>query len=185
VLSKYTAWIAVDRSRTTDTVIVRTIHQPDYGLDAPSSPASHGIFYSRYLPSASSRRNLDASFFNLQSSVRYAAYDFFEERLSFDDDVADNSDDSILEFDLAIEVLAARIYASANNAGTTEEELQDLVELIQRLVDRVNASGQISPKSVRRLKRLLAQCFTALMKGDLETVRTRLRKIADQLPKAE
>lgn len=32
VLSKYTAWLAVDRTRTTDTVIVRTIVQPQFDL---------------------------------------------------------------------------------------------------------------------------------------------------------
>jgi Ca-activated chloride channel family protein len=185
VLSKYTAWIAVDRSRTTDSVVVRTIHQPDYGLDAPSSPAMRGIFYSRVVPSVSSRKNLDTSFLNLRSFVRYPAYDSFEENLSYDADVADNSDNSLSEIDLAIEVLAARIYASANNAGVTEGELQDLVEQIQRLVEHVSASGRIGLKSARRLKRLLARCFSALTKGDLETVRTRLRRIADQLAKAE
>ena len=185
VLSKYTAWIAVDRSRTTDTVIVRTIHQPDYGLDASSSPAMHGIFYSRAFPSVSSRKNLDSSFFKLQSSVRYAAYDSLEEHFSYDADVADNSDNSISEIDLAIEVLAARINASANNAGVTEGELQALVEQIQRLVDYLSASGRISLKSARRLKRLMAKCTTALTDGNFETVRTRLRKIPDELAKAK
>lgn len=33
VLSKYTAWLAIDRSRTTDNVIVRTLVQPNYDLD--------------------------------------------------------------------------------------------------------------------------------------------------------
>ena len=37
VLSKYTAWLAVDRSRTTDSVILRTLVQPDYALDSDVS----------------------------------------------------------------------------------------------------------------------------------------------------
>jgi hypothetical protein len=39
VLSKYTAWLAVDRSRTTDSVVVRTLVQPDYALDSEPSAA--------------------------------------------------------------------------------------------------------------------------------------------------
>jgi len=35
VLSKYTAWLAVDRSRTTDSVVVRTLVQPDYSSSEP------------------------------------------------------------------------------------------------------------------------------------------------------
>jgi hypothetical protein len=117
--------------------------------------------------------------------VRYAAYDPIEEDLSFDADVSDYSYDSTWKADLAREMLATRIYVTVNHAGVTEEELGKLVELIQRFVDDVCASGQISLKSARRLKRLLAKCFTALTKGDLETVRTRLRRIADQLAKRD
>lgn len=35
VLSKYTAWLAIDRSRTTDSVVVQTLVQPDYAFLEP------------------------------------------------------------------------------------------------------------------------------------------------------
>lgn len=35
VLSKYTAWLAIDRSRTTDSVVVQTLVQPDYASLEP------------------------------------------------------------------------------------------------------------------------------------------------------
>lgn len=41
VLSKYTAWIAVDRSRTTDQVIVRKLVQPQFNDDTELSLQSH------------------------------------------------------------------------------------------------------------------------------------------------
>jgi len=43
VLSKYTAWLAIDRSRTTDSVVVRTLVQPDYELDYSSNGPSAGM----------------------------------------------------------------------------------------------------------------------------------------------
>jgi len=47
VLSKYTAWLAVDRSRTTDSVVVRTLVQPDYELDYSSDGPSAGMSHLR------------------------------------------------------------------------------------------------------------------------------------------
>jgi hypothetical protein len=52
VLSKYTAWLAVDRSRTTDQVIVRTLVQPVY--EAFDSFAGAVLFQSAMLVDRSS-----------------------------------------------------------------------------------------------------------------------------------
>lgn len=74
VLSKYTAWIAVDRSRTTDQVIVRKLVQPSYG-DVDAMPFisyslnSQNIVYSQSLTSASYNMDPFADVeWNLQSS---------------------------------------------------------------------------------------------------------------------
>ena len=160
---------------------MRTIHQPDYGLDAAKLLMRSNIMYSKRLFGAPKPNPMDAGHFMFRSSVLNVAHDLVDDHHSYDADVSDDSHYSTSEIHLAIEMLATRIYLAANNVSVTVEELQDLVELIQRFVDDVCASGQISLKSGRRLKRLLARCTTALTKGDVETVRTRLRKIADDI----
>lgn len=50
VLSKYTAWIAVDRSRTTDQVIVRKLVQPQLDYDAFDSQISYSLNLSLHSP---------------------------------------------------------------------------------------------------------------------------------------
>lgn len=47
VLSKYTAWLAIDTSRTTDTIIPKRIVQPTYSMDALLSSESLGVVYCR------------------------------------------------------------------------------------------------------------------------------------------
>jgi len=47
VLSKYTAWLAIDTSRTTDTIIPKRIVQPTYAMDDLLSSESLGVVYCR------------------------------------------------------------------------------------------------------------------------------------------
>ena len=47
VLSKYTAWLAIDTSRTTDTIIPKRIVQPTHSMEESLMSASLGIAYCR------------------------------------------------------------------------------------------------------------------------------------------
>ena len=182
VLSKYTAWIAVDRSRATDTVIMRTIHQPGYGLDAPLLLTTQKLMYSRIFTSASNPKTTDFGLFNLRSSVANVAQDSFDDHHSFD---ADASDDSASDVHLAVDWLVAEIYTTANSSSATEDRIRDMLQVVERLLAVLKATGQVNPKDERRVKRLIAKCTAALKKDKTHAARDLLSQIADGLAEAE
>jgi hypothetical protein len=80
VLSKYTAWLAVDRSRTTDQVIVRTLVQPVYdnvSMDSMISTVSYSLdssFHAMRAVPAANRPNSHSWGFDIMQEPKSPAY---------------------------------------------------------------------------------------------------------------
>jgi len=188
VLSKYTAWIAVDRSRTTDTVIVRTIRQPDYSHfdDEPAGAMTHASYFpvSRQYKQSST---VD-SWWSLWSApgprrakwvVEFSAS--ADDAPTLDDVDSDIFKRPVADLDLPIGMVIARIYIVVNDANSTLDELQSMAKVIEFFLLGAAPSGLMKRVGVTRLRRLMAKFATALRKGELDTARSVLRRIADYL----
>jgi Ca-activated chloride channel family protein len=192
VLSKYTAWIAVDRSRTTDTVVVRTIHQPYYGLffDDPASLQNHAFLSPMTRQSTPS--SFGATWLKLWSAPRPRRAEWVvnfdaptDDAPALDDVDSDIFKRPAADLDLPIGMVVARLYGLVNDASSTVDEMESVLKVIEFFLLGAAPSGLMKRVGVTRLKRLMAKCATALRKGDLDTARTVLRRIADYLNEAE
>jgi hypothetical protein len=180
VLSKYTAWIAVDRSRTTDTVIVRTIHQPDYGLfdDEPAGAMTHALSlsYLRYQLPVRSIGSLWELSVNPQSPG-----DQWD--ISFDSPDVDISAIKRRKADLDVPIgtLIAELRRLVNDASSTAADMQAVLKAIEFFLMGIAPNGLVKRVGVMRLKRLMAKCTTALQKGQIDTARALMLRLADYL----
>jgi hypothetical protein len=89
------------------------------------------------------------------------------------------------DLDLPIGMVVARLYGLVNDASSTVDEMESVLKVIEFFLLGAAPSGLMKRVGVTRLKRLMAKCATALRKGDLDTARTVLRRIADYLNEAE
>jgi hypothetical protein len=87
----------------------------------------------------------------------------------------------VADLDLPIGMVIARIYIVVNDANSTLDELQSMAKVIEFFLLGAAPSGLMKRVGVTRLRRLMAKFATALRKGELDTARSVLRRIADYL----
>lgn len=182
VLSKYTAWLAVDRSRTTDTVIVRTLVQPDYALDEPVAGMRSVRNLNLRFPSGGTpraRRNPNLLFLETRSEAFHSA---------FDDLLWDAPDVSASQLNLGsgwmFATLVEDIRQMLMTPTITSEMLAEVRSRLESTIALFFATHDMK-KLARALKRYVARCEKALRKGNQVDVRRHLSALADALESAE
>jgi len=132
VLSKYTAWLAVDRSRTTDQVIVRKLVQPVY--EAFDSLVSPTLFHSALL--------VDRSYSGRPMVVNSIARDILD---SFSDSSGSISFGRKLGLDMLntlIPYLQAMLETLANGGSIAKAQAKAVKNLIAVITESQNAAGR-------------------------------------------
>lgn len=174
VLSKYTAWLAVDRTRTTDTVIVRSLAQPDYEL-------SHSYALFARNPRASVA-DAGGPPFKLDAASASRAWKL----LGLSD--APASSPALVWHDVGAPGLAPRLApvveqlrACAASTRVGRRRLERLMERVRRFVTAERAAGGMSAQVSRRVRAALTRIAKALEAGDLVRARKGLGKVADLL----
>jgi Ca-activated chloride channel family protein len=184
VLSKYTAWLAVDRSRTTDSVVVRRLAQPDYALD---SGVSTGMgLASWHSPVLTLRRMAPRPANRRFGGVLYQRS---AEGLDMVDDVepsdwsAPTSPKWVFRPLLTIADLARAIRLLLDEAQISDEAFAELnAEAINCLA--LLPESLETKKLVKAITKLFARVEKALAKGNEALARRHLSDIADQLEKS-
>jgi hypothetical protein len=184
VLSKYTAWLAVDRSRTTDSVVVRRLAQPDYALD---SGVSTGMgLASWHSPVLTLRRMAPRPANRRFGGVLYQRS---AEGLDMVDDVepsdwsAPTSPKWVFRPLLTIADLARAIRLLLDEAQISDEAFAELnAEAINCLA--LLPESLETKKLVKAITKLFARAKKALAKGNEALARRHLSDIADQLEKS-
>jgi hypothetical protein len=167
VLSKYTAWLAVDRSRTTDSVVVRTLVQPDHALGSDVSvgmgamSVGHTWHYRPAIARAASRaRWSDLAVFS-SISVDYDAYE---------DSSSDVDTTGLPALVGEREALLSRLRVWRFFANLDKYGFANTKRDILRLLDLLPATRQIdrllNAILRKRIAKLLSHCESALEDGD-------------------
>jgi Ca-activated chloride channel family protein len=185
VLSKYTAWLAVDRSRTTDSVVVRRLVQPDYALDSEPS-AAMGLVSGR-------PRRLVSGLTALRSSSRDFGMFSHQTLVSPQFDAMDVFDDSsgwsfpspselTLSPHLTIVRLVRAVRELLDEAQISDEAFAELkAEAINCLA--LLPESRETKMLVKAISKLFARVERALAIGNDALARRHLSDIADRLEK--
>jgi len=162
VLSKYTAWLAVDRSRTTDSVVVRTLVQPDYSL---REPITRMLFCYNSTPLSESWGSL----WNSRLAPMSRSLPLFDSSVDMDsaDDVGMGSIWVQTDVVLAIQMLLEQ-------AAITSEEFNEVRDQVLIALSQMTGTAEKVAKAI--LKRL-KQCESALAKGRESRAREHLLAI--------
>jgi hypothetical protein len=163
VLSKYTAWLAVDRSRTTDSVVVRTLVQPDYALDSePSAAMGLASWYSQVSDLSSPPESDDVEPFGWS---------------------APTSPKWVFRPLLTIADLVRAIRLLLDEAQISDEAFAELkAEAINCLA--LLPESRETKMLVKAITKLFARVEKALAKGNEALARRHLSDIADRLEKS-
>jgi hypothetical protein len=183
VLSKYTAWLAVDRSRTTDSVVVRTLVQPDHALDSDPSAGMSLVSgraprLARGLPRPrSSSRGLGVFSHQTLISPRSDAVDLFDDSSDFS---FSSPSELTLPPNLSTVLLALAVRELLDEAQISDEAFAELkAEALNSLA--LLPQSRETKKLAKAITKLLARAEKALTKGNEALARRHLSDIADQL----
>jgi hypothetical protein len=183
VLSKYTAWLAVDRSRTTDSVVVRTLVQSDFALDSDPSAGMSLVSgrASRHAGGFPRPRSASQVFsvFSHQTliSPQSDAVDLFDDS----SDVSFSSPSGLtLPPHLTTVLLARAVRELLDEARISDEAFAELkAEALKSLA--LLSQSRETKKLAKAITKLLARVEKALAKGNEALARRHLSNIADQL----
>jgi len=167
VLSKYTAWLAIDRSRTTDNVIVRTLVQPDYDLDdepvvrrsappsllrlreTPIDTPHYWAFSPARLDSATPQRNwVDFDAISLSSS---------------DDALTTDATDSFTYL-MTLIGIGQQIRELLDSKPLSADAIDEATKSVVKQLGSLPATKRVK-KLLRAITKLLASAATAVDKG--------------------
>jgi len=187
VLSKYTAWLAVDRSRTTDSVVVRTLVQPDY---SSSEPMAGMTLRSMHWPLHMS----SGSLLNFQLAPLPRSLPMSDAWVDLD-----STDDVDLDpFGTSFVPSAGRLNLGSmwgqrdvvlaiqmllEEATITSEEFNEVRDQVLIALSRMTTTHKARRVAKAILKRL-AQCESALAKGRESRAREHLHAIVGLFEKA-
>lgn len=172
VLSKYTAWLAVDRSRTTDNVVVRTLRQPDYELPRVNSGLRHS----------------SSSFGQFSFACQSMTYDLISPILlsadSFDDvyddpftDLVKPTGGQIITSDTWYAHTALHLIRTVLNDTTmTIEVLATIRVLLLEAMSQLPATRK-TQRLVKSIVKQLKRCETAIARGKQARAREHLSVI--------
>ena len=187
VLSKYTAWLSIDRSRTTDSVVVQTLVQPDYESYEPTAGMSHLSFNMVFRTSHGSPWMPRAySMFHSVPMIDFSAskysVDDADEDL-FDTDFVQPSGQPNLGVPWGQQNVVSAIQTLLEELTITSEEfdkVRDLVLIAMKHMSTTRKAQKIAKSIVKRL----TQCESALAKGKESGVREHLWAIVELFKKA-
>jgi Ca-activated chloride channel family protein len=164
VLSKYTAWLAVDRSRTTDSVVVRTLVQSDFALGSgrtASGPWLHAVA---------------AHSWSLMSP-RWDAVDLFDDSSDFS---VSSPSKLTLPPHLTIPLLALAVRELLDEAQISDKAFAEFKAEALKSLALLPASRE-TKKLAKAITKILACAEKALTKGNEALARRHLSDIADRL----
>jgi len=164
VLSKYTAWLAVDRSRTTDSVVVRTLVQSDFALGSgrtASGPWLHAVA---------------AHSWSLMSP-RWDAVDLFDDSSDFS---VSSPSKLTLPPHLTIPLLALAVRELLDEAQISDKAFAEFKAEALKSLALLPASRE-TKKLAKAITKNLACAEKALTKGNEALARRHLSDIADRL----
>jgi len=171
VLSKYTAWLAVDRSRTTDSVVVRTLVQPDYASLEPMAGMSF-IHTHRQL------RVSQGSLWNHRATSMSAPLPLLDSWADMD-----SADDVELDSIWRQPNVVLAIKTLLEQATITSEEFNEVRDQVLIALSRMTTTRKTQRVAKAILKRL-TQCESALAKGRESRAREHLLAIVGLFEKA-
>ena len=148
VLSKYTAWLAVDRSRTTDQVIVRTLVQPVYDSFSMDSMISYSLdssFHAMRAVPAANRPNIHSWAFESMQDRKSPSY--FPRK---------NNSDLLQELRGLVDKIDA--YFESTTPEEKEEALRDIGLGIMLLLSQFNTKV-IGKRVANKLQAALDKMF--------------------------
>lgn len=184
VLAKYTAWLAIDRSRTTDSVIVRTLVQPDYELE-------HRPFTDRNvllsLPNSIRATTSDSSRNPLFSPFKLDSVTLRRDWFNHDSDPFDSSDDApppestvSYVYRLTLINITLQVRALLNVRPLSADVIDETTENVVKFFASLPASKKMR-KLLRAVTKLLAQAASAVGKGNEAKGRATLTTVVELL----
>lgn len=166
VLSKYTAWLAIDRSRTTDNVIVRTLVQPNYDLD--DEPVAHSSAMPRLQNSlliTTSHALRDRASFSWAPTIWQR--DWFDHdtiSLSSSDDTLTNETTDSFLYLLKLMDISRQIRELLNSKPLSADAIDEATKSVVKQLGSLPASKKVK-KLLRAIAKLLASAATAVDTG--------------------
>lgn len=186
VLSKYTAWLAVDRSRTTDSVVVRTLVQPDYDSDDEPVAYSDGLLGGwKSMMFTTCDYSTDQLFFPIKTCGRPPIPVWSDPSVSLFspvDDAQSTKAEVSLAYELTLFSLAEEVRELLSLRSLSSDAIDEVAKRLVRRLDLLPASRE-TKQLVREITRLLARAATATGKGKEAKARTALAtvvKVLDQ-----
>jgi len=178
VLSKYTAWLAVDRSRTTDSVVVRTLVQSDFALGSePSAGMSLESRHFGFGSASRSHRHVATASSRMLMSPQSDAMDLFDDSSDFS---FSSPSGLTLPPHLTAVLLARAVRELLDEARISDEAFAELkAEALKSLA--LLSQSRETKKPAKTITKLLARAEKALAKGNEALARRHLSNIADQL----
>lgn len=178
VLSKYTAWLAVDRSRTTDSVVVRTLVQSDFALGSePSAGMSLESRHFGFGSASRSHRHVATASSRMLMSPQSDAMDLFDDSSDFS---FSSPSGLTLPPHLTAVLLARAVRELLDEARISDEAFAELkAEALKSLA--LLSQSRETKKPAKAITKLLARAEKALAKGNEALARRHLSNIADQL----
>lgn len=166
VLSKYTAWLAIDRSRTTDNVIVRTLVQPNYDLD------DEPVAFSSAMPRLQNSLRITTSHaLRDRASLSWAPTtqqrDWFDHdtvSLSSSDDTLTNETTDSFLYLLTLMDISRQIRELLNSKPLSADAIDEATNSVLKQLGSLPASKKVK-KLLRAITKLLASAATAVDKG--------------------
>ena len=160
VLSKYTAWLAVDRSRTTDQVIVRTLVQPVYDNFSMDSMISYSLSTSFYALRAVPAAN--------RPTIHSWAFESMQDRKSPSYFPRKNNSDLLQELRGLVDKID--VYFASTTPEEKEEALRDIGLGIMLLLSQFNTKvigKRVSNKLQAALDKMFEHDFDSAETAEL------------------
>jgi len=192
VLSNYTAWLAVDRSRSTDSVVVRTLVQPDYELndwsDDASAGMSGGIFHAHAVQShdlkwsSMSRRYTSVAWGMSRTSSPSMDSIYEADEDPFDLKNRLSAWQAELDYPIRVHVVLT-IKMLLDEATITSEQFVKVRARVLFAISHLSATRK-AQKFAKSIVKRLERCESALAKGKESRAREHLVAIVSLFEKA-